>query len=134
MPFSLNGVTGGINNYLAEIDISQRWKSWHINVHQLKHTLANQLARADVGLVFIAKQMKHLHTALNMLPPDVTMYYGNIGVLTQQQAMQSPYANLEAAKELYSSDCPVAGGGAEEFKRRRKTYFEGLSANGWTVD
>ncbi|WP_159078797.1 tyrosine-type recombinase/integrase [Orrella marina] len=133
-PLSLNGFSGAISNYLHEVDTAGRWVDWHINAHLLRHTLAHQLARADVGLVFIAHQMKHLHTALNALPPDVTMMYGNVGELATQRALHSGSAYLEAAKELYSPDRPVAGGGADAFIARRKAYFEGMAAQGWTVD
>src|SRR5690606_38479670 len=68
---SLSGFTGAINSYLHEIDVSKRWQNWKINPHQLRHTLAHQLARADVGLIYIAHQMKHLHSALSALPPEV---------------------------------------------------------------
>lgn len=131
---SLNGLTNAITNYLHKVDISDRWADWHVNAHLLRHTLAHQLARADVGLVFIAHQMKHLHTALNALPPDVTMMYGNVGDLATQRALHSESAYLEAAKELYSPNRPVAGGGAEAFMTRRKAYFEGMAAQGWTAD
>lgn len=131
---SLNGFTGAVSNYLHEVDTAGRWVDWHINSHLLRHTLAHQLSRADVGLVFIAHQMKHLHTALNALPPDVTMMYGNVGELATQRALHSESAHLEAAKELYSPDRPVAGGGADAFIARRKAYFEGMAAQGWTAD
>lgn len=131
---SLTGFTNAITNYLHEIDTSGRWSDWSISSHQLRHTLAHQLARADVGLLFIAHQMKHLHTALHALPPDVTMKYGNVGDLATQRALQSNSAYLEAAQELYNPNSPVAGGGAEAFMERRKAYFEGMAAQGWTVD
>ncbi|WP_295003474.1 hypothetical protein [uncultured Dechloromonas sp.] len=131
---SLNGFTGAITNYLHEIDTSNRWADWSISAHQLRHTLAHQLARADVGLLFIAHQLKHLHTALHALPPNVTMMYGNVGDLATQRALHSDSAYREAAQELYNPDRPVAGGGAEAFIERRKAYFEGMAAQGWTVD
>jgi integrase len=133
-PLSLSGYTGAINAYLREIDTTSRWSGRRINAHQLRHTLAHQLARADVGLMFIAHQMKHLHTALNALPPDVTMMYGNVGDLAQQRALHSQSAYLETAKELYDPSKPVAGGGAAAFMERRKAYFEGLAAHGWSVE
>jgi integrase len=133
-PMTLSSFAEAINKYLKVVDSTGRWSEWHINPHQLRHTLAQQLARADVGLVFIAQQMKHLHTALNSLPPDVTMMYGNISGLAQQRALHADQAYLEAAKELYSPDRPVAGGGAAEFIERRKSYFEGMAAEGWTTD
>ncbi|BDT72750.1 hypothetical protein os4_22950 [Comamonadaceae bacterium OS-4] len=133
-PLTLTGFASAINAYLHLVDTSGRWKKWHINPHQLRHTLARQLSRADVGLLYIAHQMKHLHTALSALPPDVTSQYGNIGGLTQQRAMESRSAHEEAARALYGSNQPIAGGGAEDFKQRRKAYFSGMAAQGWTED
>lgn len=133
-PLSLTGLSGAINNYLREIDTSKRWETWHINPHQLRHTLANQLARADVGLMFIAHQMKHLYTALNALPPAATLMYGNLSDMATQRALQTGPAYLEAAQNLYDPDKPIAGGGAEDFKTRRKAYFEGMAAAGWEKD
>lgn len=131
---SLSGFTGAINSYLHEIDVSKRWQNWKINPHQLRHTLAHQLARADVGLIYIAHQMKHLHSALSALPPEVTMMYGNVGDLATQRALHSESAFAEVANELYSPDRPIAGGGAEEFMSRRKAYFEGMAAQGWSTE
>ncbi len=133
-PLSLTGFATAINGYLQLIDTTGRWKKWRINPHQLRHTLARQLSRADVGLLHIAHQMKHLHTALSALPPGVTSEYGNIGELTQQRAMESGAAHREAIQALYGADRPIAGGGAEDFKKRRKAYFSGLAAQGWTED
>lgn len=133
-PLSLSGFTQAINNYLTDIDESKCWADWNINAHQLRHTLAYQLARADVGLVYISHALKHLYTALNSIPPNHTLMYGNIGDMTQQRAMYAGTAHSEAARELYDPDSPIAGAGATEFIKRRKTYFEGMAAAGWTKD
>ncbi|WP_167759927.1 tyrosine-type recombinase/integrase [Methylotenera oryzisoli] len=133
-PMTLTGLAGAINNYLRNIDTSKRWSEWVINLHQLRHTLANQLARADVGLMFIAHQMKHLYTALNALPPSVTLMYGNIADISTQRAMRTSNAYLEAAQSLYDPNMPVSGGGAQEFRERRKIYFEGMAAQGWSTE
>ena len=133
-PMTLTGLTTAINNYLDEIDVSRRWVDWRTHPHQLRHTLANQLARADVGLTYIAHQMKHLYTALSALPPAATLIYGRIGDIKTQRAMQMPAAHLEVASELFNPDSPVAGGGADAFKKRRRAYFEGMAAQGWTKD
>lgn len=133
-PMTLTGLAGGINSYLREIDTTKRWSNWVINFHQLRHSLANQLARADVGLMFIAHQMKHLYTALNALPPSVTLMYGNIADIAAQRAVRTSSAYHEAAKSLYDPNMQVAGGGSQEFKERRKIYFEGMAAQGWTTE
>lgn len=133
-PISLVGFTTAINDYLAQIDEGEVWSGWRINPHQLRHTLARQLANADVGTVFISYQLKHLYTALASLPPDVTLGYGNLSQQRMDRAMARADANLDAARALFDPDAPVAGGGAEEFKARRKTYFEGKAAAGWSTE
>ena len=40
----------------------------------------------------------------------------------------------EAANALFNPDSPIAGGGAEAFRQRRKVYFDGRMAEGWTQD
>lgn len=133
-PMSENGFSEGLNLYLREIDTTQRWKDWRLNPHQLRHTIAHQLARADVGLLYISHHLKHLHSALNALPSKTTLMYGNIGELAFVRAQHSGDARVEAAQALYDSESPVAGGGAEEFRKRRKAYFEGMAAAGRTKE
>ncbi|MBF4990747.1 tyrosine-type recombinase/integrase [Methylophilus sp. QUAN] len=133
-PLSITGFVGSMNNYLREIDTTERWRSWVISSHQLRHSLANQLARADLGLMFIAHQLKHLYSALNAIPPSVTLMYGNIADISAQRARQTTNAYTEIASSLYDPDTPVAGGGAEEFKQRRRVYFQGMAAQGWSKE
>ena len=133
-PISLNGFTSAMNWYLQSIDASGRWKEWRISTHQFRHSLANQLARADLGIIYISIHMHHLYTALRALPPDATLAYGNISDLKQERAMYTGAAYLEVSKALYDPDQPVAGGGAEEYMKRRKEYFAGMQAEGWTKD
>ena len=133
-PMSENGFSEGLNLYLREIDTTQRWKDWKLNPHQLRHTIAHQLARADVGLLYISHHLKHLHSALNTLPSGTTLMYGNIGELAFVRAQHAGDARVEAAQALYDPESPVAGGGAEEFRKRRKAYFEGMAAAGRTKE
>lgn len=60
--------------------------------------------------------------------------YGNIGELAFVRAQHSGDARVEAAQALYDPESPVAGGGAEEFRKRRKAYFEGMAAAGRTKE
>ena len=131
---SANGFSEGLNLYLRKIDSTQRWKDWKINPHQLRHSIAHQLARADVGLLYISHHLKHLHSALNALPSKTTLTYGNIGELAFARAQHAGDARVEAAQALYDPESPVAGGGAEEFRKRRKAYFEGMAAAGRTKE
>lgn len=133
-PLSLSGFRNGLNLYLQTADADGRWRDWVINPHQLRHTLAHKLAQADVGIVYISYQLKHLYTALSGLPADVTLGYGNIGEQKLARAMAVKDLSREAANALFNPDSPIAGGGAEEFRQRRKVYFDGRVAEGWTQD
>nr|WP_315429425.1 hypothetical protein [uncultured Albidiferax sp.] len=134
LPLSVVGFTTAINDYLSNCDVNGDWAAWRINPHQLRHTLANQLAKADVGTVFISYQLKHLYTALASLPADVTLGYGNLAQQRMDRAVAQTEANMAAARALFHPDAPVAGGGATEFRKRRKVYFEGKAAAGWSID
>lgn len=133
-PLSLEGFRGALNIYLQSADADGRWRDWIISPHQLRHTLAHKLAQADVGVVYISYQLKHLYTALSGLPADVTLGYGNIGEQKLARAMAVKNLSREAANALFNPDSPIAGGGAEEFRQRRKVYFDGRVAEGWTRD
>lgn len=128
--YSVNGLTEALDRYLRVADTAGAWDDIVVSPHRCRHTLAHQLARADVGLVFIAYQMKHLHSALKAVPPQVTLMYGGISDLKMERAVQATGHQYDLAKALYDPDSPIAGGGAEEFKSRRTQYFEGMMASG----
>lgn len=133
-PYSLNGLAQALERYIRSVDKDEAWLQVRVSPHRCRHTLAHQLARADLGLVFIAHQLKHLHGALNAVPPDVTLLYGGISDLKTERALQTPALHFEMAVSLYDPDSPIAGGGAEEFMERRKQYFEGMFATGLTKE
>ncbi|WP_312524927.1 hypothetical protein [Comamonas sp.] len=133
-PLSLSGFRNGLNLYRQAVDVDGRWRDWVINPHQLRHTLAHKLAQADVGIVYISYQLKHLYTALASMPADVTLSYGNIGEQKLTRAMAVSDLSREAANALFNPDSPIAGGGAKEFRQRRKVFFDGRVAEGWTQD
>ena len=133
-PYSPNGLAQALVRYIGRIDVDGTWEEIQVSSHRCRHTLAYQLARADVGLPFIAHQLKHLHSALRAVTPQVTLMYGGIADLKLERAVQAPKLHFELAKSLYDPDSPLAGGGSEEFGRRRKQYFEGMQATGMTKD
>lgn len=132
--YSPNGLTQALARYLVRIDEDSAWSEIQVSPHRCRHTLGHQLARADVGLPFIAHQLKHLHGALRAVPPQVTLMYGGIADLKFERATQTPKLHYELAKSLYDPDSPLAGGGSDEFSERRKQYFEGMQAAGMTKD
>lgn len=133
-PLSYGAFVEAINLYLAEIDKSGRWAHTRLSSNSLRHTLAYQLGRLDVNPVYISIQLKHLDAAFRALPPNITLTYGNQGQLALQRAMGAERASIEATKELFALHAPLAGGGAEEFKQRKKTWFAGMMAQGYTEE
>lgn len=133
-PYSPNGWAQALVRYIKRIDVEDTWSEVQVSSHRCRHTLGHQLARADVGLPFIAHQLKHLHSALRAVPPQVTLMYGGIADLKLERAVQAPKLHFELAKSLYDPDSALAGGGSEEFGQRRKEYFEGMQASGLTKD
>lgn len=133
-PLSSNSFRETLNAYMHAVDISGKWRSWSINPHQLRHTLAFQLEQANVATLYISYQLKHLHNALTSLPSNVTLGYGHIAdnKVARATAAKNIYRNSTTA--LYSPNSPIAGGGAAEFIARRKIYFDGRMAEGWTQD
>lgn len=132
--YSSSGLTQALARYIGRIDVAGTWKDIRISPHRCRHTLAHQLARADLGLPFIAHQLKHLHCALRSVPPQVTLTYGGISDLKMERAVQAPKLHYELAKSLYDPESPLAGGGSGEFSQRRKQYFEGKMASGMDKD
>jgi hypothetical protein len=132
--YSPNGLAQALVRYIGRIDEGGTWVEIQVSPHRCRHTLGHQLARADLGLPFIAHQLKHLHSALRAVPPQVTLMYGGIADLKFERATQAPQLHFELAKSLYDPDSPLAGGGSEEFSQRRKQYFEGMQASGMTKD
>ncbi|MDO3623580.1 hypothetical protein Q3O98_21115 [Ralstonia pseudosolanacearum] len=133
-PYSPNGLADALERYVRWIDVDDTWTHLRVSTHRCRHTLAHQLARADLGLVFIAHQLKHLYSALRAVPPQVTLTYGKIADLKTERALLASELHYEVAKSLYDPDSPIAGGGAEEFMQRRKQYFEGMMASGMTKE
>lgn len=132
--YSTSGLTQALVRYIGRIDEEGSWVKIQVSPHRCRHTLGHQLSRADLGLPFIAHQLKHLHSALCAVPPQVTLLYGGISDLKFERATQTPKLHFEIAKSLYDPDSPLAGGGSEEFGERRKQYFEGMQASGMTKD
>lgn len=132
--YSPNGLAQALVRYISRIDEGGTWAETQVSSHRCRHTLGHQLARADLGLPFIAHQLKHLHSALRATPPQVTLMYGGIADLKFERATQAPKLHFELANSLYDPDSPLAGGGSEEFSQRRKQYFEGMLASGMTKD
>ena len=133
-PLSYTGFINAMNLYVEELDVSGRWERWRISANSLRHTLAYNLGRLGVNPVYISVQLKHLDDASRLYPADVTLGYGDQGQLAMLRAMGAEKASLEVVKEIFSSHARIAGGGKEAHLARRKAFFAGMEARGYTEE
>jgi hypothetical protein len=120
------------NKYLRIVDTKEKWKDYQLHAHKFRHTLVFQMRRAGLNLPFITYQLKHSYDALNRRLNNVTLSYGNINSEAGRKAIYD--ANHELVSQLYHPDSPVAGGGAEELKSRRASFFQGMALQGIQTD
>jgi hypothetical protein len=118
--------------YLRLVDAEKKW--WHLrpHAHQFRNSIVFEMRKAGLGLPFITYQLKHLFNELEGKANNTTLLYGGIGSTAAQMAAEE--ANLEALREIFHPDSPVAGDGAEEHMRRRAAYFQGMAVQGVQVD
>jgi Phage integrase family len=135
-PISNTGLTCRLNNYLDKIDTRENWKHWRLSPHQYRHGLVNQLARAEVGIPYITRQLKHYYTLLSersyRIDPTATIYGQQrqrlVNNATGLQAIKE--ANVEIAKDLYGEGRVFAGGGAKLHIERTEAFFKGIALEG----
>ena len=131
-PVERTGLNQEIKKYINLIDSDKEWEDVSPVPHQFRNSLAFELRKASIGLPFIAYQLKHVYSAIEKTVNDVTLSYGSLSSSAVHKAVID--ANLVALKELYHPDSPIAGGGAEQHKRRRAAYFEGMVNRGFSID
>lgn len=115
--------------------------------YTLRHTLAYQLFRADVGLPFISHQLKHFKDTIGGVDPNksfsaVTLGYGEIGIqLASGKAKSSGMAQtlhreaeLEAVKAQFDPDGNYAGVRAEKHMESVRKFFQGHMEVGYTKE
>lgn len=118
--------------YLRLVDAEKKWEHLCPHAHQFRNSIVFEMRKAGLGLPFITYQLKHLFNELEGSANDTSLIYGGIGGEAVQRAVEE--ANLEALREIYHPDSPVAGGAAEELRRRRAAYFQGMAVQGVQVD
>ncbi len=112
--------------FIRKIDKNDLFKNHTFSVHQCRETLAYQLAKHNVGLPFISKQLKHFHSRFNRLPNEVTAGYGSYKsnlLLTIQSKIT--LAREDVLNDLYGENKHFAGGGGEAHKTRIDAWFKG---------
>src|SRR6185295_7775412 len=98
--------------------------------------LIRQLARSEVGLPYITRQLKHFHTSLSERSyrvNGVSTIYGMqkerlVGNATGLLALKG--ANFDIIQDLYGEGRKFAGGGAALHVRRTEAFFRGIGLEG----
>lgn len=147
-PFSNGGINQALSLYAAEIDIAHKFselrndkngnfrrcvkKEYVISVHRLRHTLALNLVRAKLGIPYISYHLKHVHSVIVAREKisNVTLGYGAISNELFNNSIAVEQAQGELIYDIYHPKSPVEGGiNKDEFKKRRKEFFQGLMVN-----
>jgi integrase len=138
-PYSNGALNELLQLYLEQVDVDEKYRDPKhlLSSHRLRHTLASQLIKANLGIPYISYHLKHIHSqivhAQNFIN-NVTLSYGNIAQNLVNNAIALNGVKKDIVKELYHPNSPIAGKNAEEFKERRKAFFQGWIAAGFKED
>lgn len=129
---------------LFSIALSQdQYEALDFSPYILRHTLAFQMYRVDLGLPFISHQLKHFGEIVGGYGKrgvsKVTLGYGNIGDMISKggRHVAKPLrreAEIEAIKDYFDPDGGYAGVNAAEHKARNDQLFKGYMAAGYSKD
>jgi integrase len=137
-----NGLRHQLCTFLAKVLNPEELEELDVSPYTLRHSLANQMFRAAVGLPFISYQLKHFgHLASNVGRDRlsiVTIDYGGIGeALTSGGSRDAP-SRLDAEKEFIINACDPDGGyagdNAAAHRARLVEYFKGYLEAGYSKE
>ena len=128
-------IAAQFDSFFQEILSSEEYESLDFSAYSLRHTLAYQMARAEVGLPFISHQLKHFGDLVggfgqNKAFSEATLGYGAICDILSKGGRSggvSPrgLAEREYVENFCDPDGSYAGPSAREHKARLKKVFEG---------
>lgn len=135
-PVTNAGLVLRFTEFLVKLDDKKKWGYWELSLHQFRHGLAYQLARAEVSLPYITRQLKHIHNVLSQISNKVnatTIGYGRqkehlLGTLIGADALYE--ARFEVISDLYGEGWQFAGGGAAQHVERTEAFFRGHGVEG----
>ncbi|WP_150912533.1 site-specific integrase [Marinobacter halotolerans] len=141
---SQKGIKHILHEYFKQI-VPEEYESESLYPYVLRHTLAYQLFRADLGLPFISHQLKHFgnlvgafSVASNKGFSEVTLGYGDIGEKisssTDKRKSLRHKAEIDAVKASYDPDAAYAGTNADEHSERMIKIFQGYQAAGYSKE
>lgn len=135
-PVSNRGLNERLNQYLDRIDKKHEWIEWKLSPHQFRHGLVYQLAKAEVGIPYITRQLHHFHIRLiegsHKINGTSTIYGMQrqriVENATGMNAMKD--AKLQVVRALYGEGRKFAGGGAAIHVEKTEAFFAGLGLHG----
>lgn len=139
LPYSNEALNSLLNDYKNQVDKEDRFKAseYTISSHRLRHSIARQLIKAKLGIPYISNHLKHIHSQIMQAQNyinNVTISYGNISKELFNNATTIQKVKKEVVYDLYHPDSPVAGKNSDAFKERRKAFFQGMQADGMTIE
>lgn len=130
-PYAEGTLASRIAKWIAKIDTEGVFINWLFSVHQLRETLAAQLANQEVGLPFISMQLKHFHSQFTTMPNTVTAGYGQIRKrLATSITNRLAISREESLDGVFGDNAKFAGGGGDAHKARIDAFFSGMALNG----
>ena len=145
-PFSSSGTKLALENFFERILPPETFADLDFNAYMMRHTLAYQLHRADLGLPFISHQLKHFGEIVGVGHSDrgfskTTLLYGEIadglskgGGRNFKGKSLRQLAEDESIRQRFDPDGSYAGVNAEAHKENLKRVFRGYMASGHTKD
>lgn len=145
-PFSSSGSKLALENFFERVLPPETFADLDFNGYMMRHTLAYQLHRADLGLPFISHQLKHFGEIVGVGHSDrgfskTTLLYGEIadglskgGGRNFKGKSLRQLAEDESIRQRFDPDGSYAGVNAEAHKENLKRVFRGYMASGHTKD
>lgn len=145
-PFSTGGTKLTLDKFFQKVLSPRQFSKLEFNAYMMRHTLAYQLYRADVGLPFISHQLKHFGEIIGVGHSNrgfskTTLAYGEIGDMLAKRGGRNPdghsfrrEAELESIKQRFDPDGSYAGVNAAVHKESLWKAFRGYMASGYTKD
>ncbi|MEH6387656.1 MAG: tyrosine-type recombinase/integrase [Pseudomonas profundi] len=138
-----NGMKYQLDAFLAAGLSQEQYENLNFNPYVLRHTLAYQMYRIDLGLPFISHQLKHFGEIVSDYGKKgfskVTLGYGNIGDMISKGGRHAnnplrKEAEVEAIKDYFDPDGSYAGVNGPEHKARIGSAFKGYMAAGYSKE
>lgn len=141
-----HGIFYQLQNFFKEILSEDEFRDLKFSPYTLRHTLAFQMYRAEVGLPFISHQLKHFGELVgtvgqNKSFSETTLGYGGIGDILANGGLKKGQAQplrFMAEREYVQNYCDpdgsYAGPNADVHRSRLKKVFDGYMAAGYTKE